>query len=235
MPLLFQLPTAWLVALLSEWLDMPSIGKLDTAMSSKQYRPQFLDRLQNMRSTSIDAFSCLFSYNHQTRGAMKGFWWRWLSIREVHVESIVLRGDAVKSDLVIPSMRNVTLKSFTDDDLRNLVRTCPSLRSLNLFEPGCRGSSRVSHLGFSVLTDLQASLEELSIGMYAVRRRHDGDQIQTAAALTDVLRQCTRLSKVSLIGGTSRFVNFGDLLPFAHLLYELEIVKYLLTGRLSRI
>ena len=56
-PLLFQLPNAWLVALISEWLDMPCVGKLDTAISSKKYRPQFLLGLQSMRSTTIDIFS----------------------------------------------------------------------------------------------------------------------------------------------------------------------------------
>lgn len=56
-PLLFQLPNAWLIALLSEWLDLPSIGKLDMAISSKNYRPQFLLTLHSMRSTSVDSFS----------------------------------------------------------------------------------------------------------------------------------------------------------------------------------
>ena len=92
-PFSFRLPSAWLVAVLSEWLDMPSIGMLDTAMTSKTHRSQFLNCLQNMRSTTIDSFSG--GGSRYRGGKWTGRWWRWLSVRQVHVESIVLHGKEV--------------------------------------------------------------------------------------------------------------------------------------------
>jgi hypothetical protein len=125
-PFLFQLPSAWLVAVLSEWLDMPSIGMLDTAMTSKTHRSQFLANLQNMRSTSIDSFS--EDFDHLIVRGWTRCWWWWLSIRQVCVESIVIiHRNGVRSDLVIPSMRKVVAKSFDDEDLQYLVRNCPEL------------------------------------------------------------------------------------------------------------
>ena len=76
-PLFFRLPDAWLFCLLSEWLDMPSVGKLDTAISCKEYRPEFLLSLQCMRSTSADRFS--YGLDEGTRFSTvrwcAGRWW----------------------------------------------------------------------------------------------------------------------------------------------------------------
>ena len=130
---LFHLPNAWLVSLLSEWLNLLSIGKLDVAVSCKEHRPQFLKSLQVMRSTSIDKFSsCSYRCHSLWRSSdWVGCWWRWLSIRQIHTEKIYLRSNAVRSDLVIPSMQNVVTGSLENDDFCYLVRNCPSLRSLD--------------------------------------------------------------------------------------------------------
>ncbi len=121
--LLFRLPHAWLVEFLSEWLDMPTIGMLETAISYKEYRPQFLNCLQGMRSTAVDEFSddhdsesFFFDTDEWT-----GCWWRWLSVRQIYVELISLRRNDVQSVLVIPSMREATIENFGDEDLLLLV------------------------------------------------------------------------------------------------------------------
>jgi hypothetical protein len=88
-PFLFQLPHAWLVAFLSEWLDMSTVGMLDTAMSTKKHRSQFLNGLQSMRSSSIDNFSNRLFV--RKIGELTRWWWQWLSIRQIYVESICLR------------------------------------------------------------------------------------------------------------------------------------------------
>jgi hypothetical protein len=51
---LFHLPSAWFIAFISEWLDLPSVGMLDTAISAKKHRSQFLNSLQSMQSISVD-------------------------------------------------------------------------------------------------------------------------------------------------------------------------------------
>jgi hypothetical protein len=219
-PLLFQLPHAWLVAFLSEWLDMPTIGMLDTSISSKAYRSQFLNGLQHMRPTSVDNFS-----NGRGQGLLgsksgdwTGYWWRWLSFRRVRIESIVLYGKEVRSDLVIPSMRKVITYCFEDDDLRHLVRNCPSLQSLALKS----FDNLVTGTGLRTLTDLHQSLEEFSFVRYSSDQLPQTYYTDTAAALMDVLRQCSRLHKVSLTGDILHFVNLEELLPYGHLFHELE-------------
>jgi hypothetical protein len=226
-PFLFQLPSAWLVAVLSEWLDMPSIGMLDTAISSKKHRSQFLNCLQNMRSTTIDRFS-----DHRGEGFLDnghgwtGCWWRWLSVRQIYVESIVLRGKEVRADLVVPSMRNVKIKYCEDEDLQYLVRNCPALRCLGIeTSVVARRYQPVSEIGLEVLTNLHQSLEEFSYARH-VGGRLDQDQeyqVQSAAAaLIDMLRQTSNLHKVSLTGTALRSVNLEELLPYGHLFQELE-------------
>jgi hypothetical protein len=221
-PWLFQLPHAWLVAFLSEWLDMPTIGMLDTSISSKAYRSQFLCVLQAMRSTSVDKLSngrrqAFLCYN----GDWTGYWWRWLSVRRVRVESIVLHGGKVRSDLVVPSLRKVVTESFEDDDLPYLVRNCPSLKSLVLES----FYSLVSGTGLRVLTDLHQSLEEFSFYRYSSAKLR-AYYTHTGAALIDVLRQCSRLRKVSLTGDALRAVNLEGLLPYGYLFHELEFGRW---------
>ena len=158
---MFQLPSAWFVAVLSEWLDTPSIGVLDTAISSKMHRPQFLVNLQNMRSTSIDSFSD--DRSHMLARGWTGRWWRWLSIRQIYVERIVLRGNTVGSDLVIPSMQKAVAESFGDDDLQCLIHNCPSLRSLSLTSAT---DSVVSQTGIRNMINWCQSLEEFSFNRF---------------------------------------------------------------------
>ena len=110
-PMCFKLPRAWLVMVLSEWLDLPSIGMLDTAVSSKKHRPQFLRDLSSVRSTSIDRFSCAFRGDPSCSKARRlmEHWWRWLSVRQIHVENIDFYGRDVRFDLAIPSIRRVKI------------------------------------------------------------------------------------------------------------------------------
>ena len=159
-PLLFKLPNAWLVALLSEWLDIPSIGKLDTATSSKQYRPQFLIGLHTMRSTSVDSFSHVVGSGRPRDWV--GRWWRWLSIRQIYIENVTLRGKEVTSECVIPSLQKVVTYSFENLDILHLVFNCCKLRSLSLHTTHGDGYILMSHTGLQILTFLDQSLEELS-------------------------------------------------------------------------
>ena len=220
-PWLFQLPNAWLVAFLSEWLDMPSIGTLDMAISSNEYRPSFLRSLQSMRSTDVDSFSDRHrEFLGYENGGWTGWWWRWLSIRQIYIKSIIVDGDDVRSDLVIPSLQKVVADSFTDDDLYYLVRNCPALRCLRLdndddLEPV------VTHIGLNFLTDLRQSLEELSYYVsYSEQYELYG---QTTAALINVLRQCPKFQKLYLTGYTWCVLNLEELSTFGHILYELEL------------
>ena len=217
-PLMFQLPNAWLVAFLSEWLDMPDIGKLDIAISSNEHRPQFLLNLQSMRSTSVDSFSDGRGrkLGYDANGGWTGWWWRWLSIRQIYIESVLLRGMDVRSDLIIPSMQKVVVDSFAVDDFQYLVRNCPALRSLCLH-------GYVTNIGLRIVTNLHQSLEEFSFSNFSLNDQTEAFFLRRAAALIDILRQCSRLQKVSLTGRSLRFVDVKQLVPYGHLFHELGL------------
>ena len=229
-PLLFQLPNAWLIALLSEWLDIPSIGKLDTAISVETYRRQFLLSLGIMRSTTIDSFSdgrgrgetCL---RGSRTGEWTGYWWRWLSIRQIYIERITLRTSEVRSNFIIPSLQKVISISLDDDDLHYLVHNSPALRSLSLEAQVFDTGRLMSQNGLQVLTNLHLTLEELTVDWHFYVGVYREDYSQTAAALIDVFRHCSKLKKVSLNGNTLQFLILEDLLPFAHLFYELRFYR----------
>ena len=221
-PFLFQLPSAWLVVVLSELLDMPSIGMLDTAVSSKKHRSQFLSSLQAMRSTSIDKVcgGHLKRCHYMLASSQwMGCWWRWLSIRQIHIENNVLRSDAVRSDLIIPSMQKIATDSFENDDFYYLVRNCPSLRSVHIFD----FSENMSHDGLRFLTDLRQSLEDISLNWSNSEYLFVEEEREALnAVVIDILRQCTHLNKVSLAGFILNIVDLEKLHPYSHLLNDLH-------------
>ena len=60
-PLLFRLPRAWLVGFLSEWLEISEVAILDTAMTMKKHREEFLDCVKEMRSNSVGNYEYALS------------------------------------------------------------------------------------------------------------------------------------------------------------------------------
>ena len=229
---LFRLPNACLVAILSEWLDMPSIGKLDTAISSKLHRPQFLKSLQNMRSTSIDLFSDgpHGGFMGGATGDWAGYWWRWLSIREIFVESATIEGSKFHSVLVIPSLRKLKIDYCGKIALpRELGQSCPALRSLALHygrEHDNQIDEQISAFGIICLywKDLEEFFYSRRVSTDHLRDRERLYEYYetTAVGLLDMLRRCSKLKKVSLTGDTLYGVKLEELHPFDHLLHELH-------------
>ena len=140
-PLLFRIPQALLVGILSEWLDLQSLGRFDSSMCSKKYRPAFMNSLHIMRSTTVENVE-RGRWSSCNPGEWSGWWWRWLSLRQIYVESVFLSGkvhniiwlNAIDSNelLVLPSVRRIYFFTCSDDDLGYLVRTCPNLQSLHV-------------------------------------------------------------------------------------------------------
>ena len=221
-PLLFQLPSEWFVGLLSEWLDLPSIGMLDTAMTSKSFRPRFLHSLQAMRSTTVDEMS-------QSEGRLNGglsakemvaLRWRWLSIRQVYVENFTLLGKTMRSDFVIPSVRHMHAYTFADEDLYSLIHNCPSLQSISLQS---FATNLVTPMGLRSLSRLHLTLEVFVYDRSATFP--DEYYTQTAAALVDVFRQCTSLRRVVLVGTTLRCADLDAFCAHGHLFHHLQFCR----------
>jgi hypothetical protein len=227
-PLLFQLPHAWLVAFLSEWLDIPSIGKLDTTICSKAYRPQFLGSLQTMRSTRVDKFSA-----NGKKVDRAGRWLRWLSLRNIYIERIFVHGAQKLSNLAIftiPSVRTLETFECSDDEIHYLVRCCPALRSLDISSSYRKTNENERRLAGELITEhglgsIANYCQHLEVLSYSRRSScHEYGEsyyTRTAAALIDVLRQCSNLKKVSLSGDSVRSVVPDALLPYGHLFHDL--------------
>jgi hypothetical protein len=226
-PLLFQVPQAWLAMLLSEWLDMPSIGKLDTAMCSKEYRPQLLLCLQIMRSSCVNSFSD--DLGHKFLGGKTtewtGAWWGWLYGRKIYVEVVNLHGNVVSSVMVIPSIRKVRIEECNSKYIIHLVQSCPALQSLTLT---CEGKATeiderfLTETALNALSSHATNLEEFS---YSRTASHGNESIAfyeaTAAALIEMLGRCSKLNQVSLYGDFLRTVNLQDLHRFGRIFHGL--------------
>jgi hypothetical protein len=223
-PLLFQLPHAWLIAFLSEWLDMPTLGRLDSAISTMKYRAQFLNSLQSMLSTSVDSFSDpviqRFSRNLHAKGAWTRRWWRWLSIRHVYVERATLVGSAIDYFLTVPSIKELTVEDCNSKALLHIAQSCPALRSLTIRWQK-EDQQHFTEAAFESLARNCGDLEEINYDCrcYAVTEEY---YEKLAAALVQLLRRCAKLKKVSLTGNTLRRMKLEKLHPFGHLLHELE-------------
>ena len=224
-PPLFRLPNVLHVVMLSEWLDTPSIGMLDTAMSSKKHRLQFLKNLQSMRSASvhnyIDDRNRVSAYDSSHEWVC--VWWRWLSVRQIFIERILILGDLVQSDLPIMSIRNADINGCGDHGFLCLIRNCPFLRRVRL---SLFGLQLVTATGLMELTNLHESLEEFFF-FYRFNAICDpeGYHTQLATALNQIFSSCLRLHRVVLSGDTLRAVDMDEVLPCGHLFDELEFAR----------
>ena len=157
---LFRLPHGYLVTILSEWLDIVDVARLDTAVTNHSYRLQFLDDLVTMRSTTVDGhlFDGGFRYQffHPTtrtgaifygEGILGDEYWedhimsvdqlQWLSRRRIHVEDMELAfiDPSVISHLRFPSLRKLRIDTATgcgsvELSVVELIKSSPALTQL---------------------------------------------------------------------------------------------------------
>ena len=127
--LLLRLPKALNHQLLSQWLDVHDVGKLDTAMTNKKDRPEFLQCLKEMRNPSVPD-----SFNGKREHDVKML--TWISARQIHVETLSLtRFDQHKEmieRLHLPSLRKLTTGHFFVDWMRHIPLLSPSLQELSV-------------------------------------------------------------------------------------------------------
>ncbi len=197
-------------------------------MCSKAYRPQFLNCLQTMRSTHIDNFSANGKNVHRA-----GWWLRWLSLRNIYIERIFVHGAQTLSNLAIftiPSVRTVETFLCGDEELHYIVRCCPALRSLDVSSSYRKTDENERRIHGDLITErglecIAKYCEHLEVFSYSrSSTSHEYGEsyyTRTAAALIDVLRQCTNLKQVSLMGDVLHSVVPDALLPCSHLFHIL--------------
>ena len=127
--LFFRLPNSLFVQILSQWLDIHDVGVLDTTMTNKKHRPEFLQCLKEMRNPTVPVS---FSTNMV----------KWISERQIHVETLNL--DVVKNSgifnihsimesLHLPSLRKLTIGNCECPPwLRHIPQFSPLLEELTV-------------------------------------------------------------------------------------------------------
>ena len=129
--LLFRLPNTLFIELLSEWLDIYDMGMLDTAMTNRGKRLDFLRCLSQMRNPTVP-YAFDGSVEHDIHML------QWISCREIHVEELSLarfeNNDSIKR-LRLPSLRKFEVGSSMSESppwLPHISQLSPSLEELTI-------------------------------------------------------------------------------------------------------
>ena len=80
--LLFSLPNSLIENILSHWLDIHDVGMLDTAITNKKHRPEFLLCLAKMRNSTVPFFHGLYEHDVKLLN--------WMSLRHIELKTLVL-------------------------------------------------------------------------------------------------------------------------------------------------
>lgn len=129
---LFKVSDDWLMSLISDWLDVLSMGVLDAAITNNTERLLWLKYLQKLKPTVLNDFS----YSHSSI--------RWLIDRQLSTTGIQIKESKENEitgmtfeGICVPSMRSLDLHncaSLTDAGLTTLAKGCKQLESMKL---GC--------------------------------------------------------------------------------------------------
>ena len=227
--LLFRLPKSLLVRFLSEWLDIHDVGMLDSAMTNKKHRSEFLQYLKEMRNQTVPV-SFDGSREHDTN------FLRWISLRKIHVTTLSLTSfhenkDFIKS-LHLPSLLKLVVGSplplFPCPPwLRHIPQLFPSLEELSIGEVGTRTimedlifvlsqclelkSVSIDSLVFQhsdFTDDVLAKLQEFGHLIVEIRIVYGFMKHVTTEGFKNFIECCPRLRKL----GYSHFYDNGALL-----------------------
>ena len=214
-----NLPSEWIVTLLSEWLDIRDVAHIDTAMTMHSQRAAFLQILRQMRSTSI-----IRKYNFESFPTLC-----WLSSRQIYLEDIELETyrysgghkDRINSDqlkvLKLISLKKLVLTCVDDLGIFYSIRNSPLLQSIDIDNDNTSQEKIVlTDLGLHCLGSLCPALESFSLATY-----HLGQgSMFTAEVMSVFFRGCRSLKTVKLTAGALKNFSAFDiesLRPFGHL------------------
>ena len=182
-PLYFQLPSEWLIILLSEWLLIEDVATLDMAMTNHSLRAGFLQILENIRSTSVNG-----RYGQESFQKLY-----WLSLRRVHVENIELEQFKIEqlNVLEMATLRKLILRDV--DDIRVLSATInsPMLQSLDVDNSQQTHNHDISDLAIAHIHCVCSALEHFRFNTFS-------STTITAGALLSILRGCKMLKTIEL-------------------------------------
>ena len=207
-PLFSQLPTEWLIILLSEWLDIKDVAKLDMVMTNHNFRAGFLQLLESIRSTFVNGRYCPASFPKL----------QWLSLRRIYVNSVELDRFEVEQFKILKlvTLRKLILRDVDELRVLNATINCSMLLSLEIYNKSSEKiltESGIGHIG-SVCTNLE----------HFSYKTHQRSKI-TSEVFMSILHGCQILKSIELDCPLLKYFTaseIGDLLPFGHLFTTLE-------------
>ena len=201
--LLFRLPKAITDQILSQWLDIFDVGRLDSAMTNMKQRPDFLLCLKEMRNPTVPVyFRGMYntpSWNEVTDQSRL----RWISKRLIHVKEISLRffhdNEEFIESLQLPSLQKLSV--LGSRWLRHIPQICPLVEELSVRD--INSSADVEDLTFVCSHCLK--LESISIGSLLFQSSDCTDDV--LAALQAFGHLIVKISSAS--GGVSYVTTEG--------------------------
>ena len=219
--LLFRLPNDLFVRILSEWLVIRDVGRLDAAMTNEKNRQEFLQCLSQMRNLTVPRS---FEGKHKHDVTLL----TWISKRQIHVETLSLL-DFGKDDIIeglhLPSLRKLIAGKLHESPpwLRHIPHLSPLLEELSVVVihsrpvmedlsyvlSQCRHLKNVFvdtmwfHINFT--EDVLEGLKPYGHLIVEIRSFNGNSSTVTTAGF---LKHCSRLKKLDY----SRFVDNGTLL-----------------------
>ena len=140
--LLFRLPHSLLINILSEWLDIGDVARIDVALTNHTARTEWLECLQHMKSTTANGQSFNAGGKKQSYSSKKlksSSMLYWICRRRINVESIDLDelDDAFVTRLHLPpSVQKLYLMEASEASIIHLINTVPNLRSVKVWYCG---------------------------------------------------------------------------------------------------
>ena len=223
--LLMLLPKSLFVQFLSEWLDIHDVGNLDTAMTNKRHRPEFLQCLKEMRNQTVPTY-----FDGSREHDMNLL--RWMSICEIHVTTLSLTSFYKKREFIeglhLLSLRKLVVESPSYCPwLRHVPQLSPSLEELSVGEVHTRAKMKdlifvltqclelknvsIDGLVFhsrDFTDNMLAKLQQFGHLIVEIRRAYGYMKNVTTEGFKNFIKCCPRLKKL----GYSHFDDNGMLL-----------------------
>ena len=217
LPLFLRVPSAYFVGILSEWLDLKSVARLDTAMTNRDHRPSTLSNFERMKFLQMNGI------------LLKGKAVKWLSLRKIPLEHLLFDssiGAGFLGGVTLPFLKKLECEAINDLSMHCLVSTSPLLQSIKF-----GSTSTISDAGLMHIMDHCPILQQLSLKQNITSSIFPGfKETFTSDALLKLLHKCTNLKSVFLCSGIigklkshdmERLVEFGNLfevLEFPHVI-----------------
>ena len=220
-PFFFGLPRSWFIVFLSEWLENRDVCLLDTAMMMHQHRPEFLQCLRDMRSTSIDLPYKYKGGQGRHYLERKTCRLRWMSRRKMHLECCYLHNDVsddICQELFFPALRELHLEGVGERGAIMVISRCPTFRFIGI---------KYFTITYTLLHHIAQHCPLLeTIDLTFSQSTADDTHTVTGSNFVSFLRQASHLKTVNMVVDFPPIFMDNDwklLCDYGHLFVHLEI------------